>query len=139
MWFAEDERLLDDIVERLCSMVADLKTLIPMPTQKRAKRGSKHGHEISQSLVYMGEHPCGHFEGHLRDKGLDQPRIQSPPPGIIIIIPIIKIIIKKTKLPWKTSCGCRKTQVHLDNVEGRTMKVPLKYLHCVPAMRVHSK
>lgn len=80
MWFAEDERLLDDIVERLCSMVADLKTLIPMPTQKRAKRGSKHGHEISQSLVYMGEHPRGHFEGHLRDKGLDQPRIQSPPP-----------------------------------------------------------
>lgn len=41
MWFVVDQKLSNNIAERFNSMVVDLKALIPAPTQKKARRGSK--------------------------------------------------------------------------------------------------
>lgn len=57
MWFVEDEKLLDNIAKRFCSMVADLKALVPVPTQKKARRGSKKGSR--ELLVSTSNKPGG--------------------------------------------------------------------------------
>ena len=43
MWFAEDKKLLHDICIDISFHVADLKALVHVPTQEKARRGSMQG------------------------------------------------------------------------------------------------
>jgi hypothetical protein len=51
MWFVEDEKKLDNNAERFGFMIFHVKALIPKHTQKKARRGPKHG---SQDLPVLG-------------------------------------------------------------------------------------